>query len=373
MISILNRKINNLVKEKKEAKELSDELEKFQLAIEHASDLVIIMDSNGNVTYANKAAEIITGYKKKEMLGKKPMWWSTDEGSKSYQKIWDVINNKKKNYSGELINKRKNGKNYVASVHIYPIFDKKREVKFFVDIARDISDYKEIDKTKNEFVSFASHQLRTPLSTVNWYVEILLLEDVGKINKVQKKYLKKIYEGNERLIKLVNNLLNVQRLDLDAFANYPELTNIIKIVENSIKKFSCKIKEKKLSIEKKYNKNLSLVKIDPKFISIITENLIENSIKYTPEYGKIKIDIEFKNSRVLLTVEDTGFGIPIKDKDKIFTKLFRSDNIREEDPYSTGLGLYVVKKIVKKMKGNIWFKTKENKGTTFYVKIPIEK
>ena len=237
-------------------------------------------------------------------------------------------------------------------------------------IVRDVTKEQEIDKVKSEFVSLASHQLRTPLTAVNWYTEMLLSGDIGKFQPEQKKYLKEIYNGNNNMIDLVKALLNVSRIELGTLAIEPESTNLKKLSDSVLEEFKLIIKKNKLKIEKDYTKELSDINIDPKLMRIVFQNLISNAIKYTPLGGQINIGITKQKSDILISVKDTGYGIPKDQQSKIFTKLFRADNIVEKETEGTGLGLYIIKYVVEQFKGKIWFESRENKGTTFYVTIP---
>jgi len=241
-----------------------------------------------------------------------------------------------------------------------------------VVVFRDITKERMIDKAKSEFVSLASHQLRTPLSAVNWYAEMLLNGDAGKINENQRKYLEEIYHGNQRMVALVNSLLNVSRIELGTLAINIKPTNLTKLANSVLTELRPKIKNKKLKVTKKYDSRLPKIKVDPKLMRIVFQNLLSNAVKYTPLGGKVRLNITKRQSAILITVADTGYGIPKNQQAKVFTKLFRGDNVRTKQTEGTGLGLYIVKAVVKEAGGKIWFKSQENKGTTFYVTLPLK-
>lgn len=131
------------------------------------------------------------------------------------------------------------------------------------------------------------------------------------------------------------------------------------------------VKDKKLRIERKYEHNLPQFNADPQIVQIIFQNLISNAVKYTGEGGLIRVSISRRGLAILITVTDTGYGIPAAQQKHIFTKLFRADNVRAKDTDGTGLGLYIVKAVVERSGGKIWFESVENKGTTFYVTLPF--
>jgi two-component system sensor histidine kinase VicK len=242
-----------------------------------------------------------------------------------------------------------------------------------VTVFRDISEEKAIDQSKSQFISIASHQLRTPLTTLKWYTEALLDGDLGKINKEQKKYLEELHRTNDRLLKLVSAFLNASKIELGTFSLEPKLVNIEEIAETVLSELVGKIEQKKVKIIKKYDPSIKSAYADPKLVDIIFQNLFANAIKYSPPKSTVTITLEQKKDTLSMAVEDHGCGIPESQQGKIFTKLFRADNARSIDPDGTGLGLYMTKSIVDASGGKVWFVSKENQGTTFYVLLPSGK
>ena len=372
--------LEDVESEKNKVENLANDLEKFKLAVENASDQIVITDPEGIVIYGNNAIEKITGYKKEEALGSKAgVLWKNPMPLSYYEKMWDIIKNKKEVFIGEIQNKRKSGDIYIASISISPVLNEDNDILYYVAIEHDITKEKEIDKAKTEFVSLASHQLRTPLSSINWYTEMLLAEDAGKINDEQRKYLNEVAIGNKRMVELVNSLLNVSRLDLGTFMIEPEQVNVNEMIESVSLELKPQIKEKNLKIEEEYKNDISKFNADKKLLRMIIQNLLSNAVKYTPKDGIIKISASFynrgeifgekelENDSFALCVSDSGIGIPENQKEKIFSKLFRADNARESETEGTGLGLYVIKAIVDQSGGFVWFKSEEGKGSTFYI------
>ncbi|MEI6238693.1 MAG: ATP-binding protein, partial [bacterium] len=381
-LAILNV-LEDVEKEKRQVEILANDLVKFKLAVENTSEQVFITDVEGMIVYSNKSIENITGFKPSEALGKKAgTLWKLPMTLDYYKNMWDIIKNQKKNYIGEIQNKRKDGEIYTARLNISPVLNDKNEVIHFVAIERDISKEKEVDKAKTEFVSLASHQLRTPLSAINWYTEMLLAGDAGPINEEQKKYLNEVATGNKRMVALVDALLNVSRLDLGTFMIEPEPVNTKEMAKSVIAELQPMIKEKKIEIKEVYGENLPIFNADQKLLRMVLQNLLSNAFKYTPALGTVSLQMrviqkgEIFGEKVLsgasfaISVGDNGIGIPERQQDKIFSKLFRADNARESETEGTGLGLYVIKSIIDKSGGDVWFKSEENKGTTFYIILP---
>ncbi|MDH4330340.1 MAG: PAS domain-containing protein [Candidatus Moranbacteria bacterium] len=234
----------------------------------------------------------------------------------------------------------------------------------------DVTAEKEVDQAKTEFVSLASHQLRTPLAAMGWNAEMLLQGDVGDLSQEQKEFVEEIYKSNKVMNDLVNALLNTSRIDLGTFAIEPKMIKIGEIARDVLKELESQIKERNQNII--YNSDESIeFMADPNLIRIIFQNLLSNASKYTPEKGEIECEIKKDKDNVLIRVSDNGYGIPKKQQSKIFKKLFRAENILNKDMEGTGLGLYIVKAIVDASGGKIWFESDENKGTTFYVEMPL--
>ncbi len=345
---------------------------------------LVVTDRHGKIVLVNPAFEKMLGLKEKNVIGKKLIdVISVSEKGKEFSKDDCLIDKalEGKSITTELEYKRKDGTVMPVFVIITPVFIGGKVVGA-VEVFRDISKEKAIDKAKTEFVSLASHQLRTPLSAINWYTEMLLSGDAGKISNEQKEYLQEIYSSNKRMVELVNALLNVSRLELGTFAVDPRETDIVKLAHEVVRELRPEIKEHKVKFKSKYDK-VPKIMVDPKLLHIVLQNLLNNSIKYTPPGGEVVFEIKnikkgkqidrrkFNQDGVLIKVSDTGLGIPKDQQDKIFTKLFRADNVRVQDVEGTGLGLYIVKSIIDHSGGKIWFRSKENKGTTFYVFLPL--
>lgn len=358
--------------EKKHSERLAEDLKKFQLAVESTSDQVIITDKNGVIVYLNKAIEKMTGYAQRDLMGKRALMlalWGADMEADFYEKMWQTIREKKEVFEAEVKNKKKDGSVYDASLSIAPILNKKGEIEFFVSIAKDITKAKEIDRAKTEFVSLASHQLRTPLTAVKWNTEILIEENIPDEFRA---YVDQIFQSNERMIELVDSLLNVSRIDMGTFSIEPKEVSPVEIAESVLQELASTIKDKQLVIVKKYPKDPIVIEADPKLLRIVIQNLLSNAVKYTLASGKVSIALKAVKGEILFSVKDTGMGIPVAQQSRIFSKLFRAENAIAKVSDGTGLGLYVAKSVIEQSGGKIWFESKENVGTEFSFSLPKE-
>jgi len=365
----------SILTSRKRAEELANiatkDLKKFKMAVEGVSDHVIITDPEGVVIFANKAASRITGYSDKEILGQKPSLWGGQMPVSFYKKMWKVIKVDKKPFYGQLTNRRKSGDLYEAEVNLSPILNDKGDLIYFVGIERDITRAKSLDRMKTEFISLASHQLRTPLSAVKWFGRMLLAGDAGKLTTLQKEYLRKIITSNEREIQLVNSLLNISRIESGKIAIVPKQTNIEDLIKSVVSDVEISEGKKIRKIEVSVEEGIPLLNVDPDLIRHVYMNLLTNSIRYSGDGGLIKVTVGIKGSKLISEVKDEGIGIPAGEQGRIFERFFRAANAMKRETEGTGLGLYLVKTIVESSGGRIWFKSKEGKGTTFYFTLPL--
>ena len=228
----------------------------------------------------------------------------------------------------------------------------------------------QIDKAKTEFVSLASHQLRTPLTSINWFSQMLIDGDAGKMNKEQLDFMQQISESSERMVALVNDLLNVSRIDLQTFSIAPTDVDIKALARSISDEMKPTIDKKKIDFNLEIATKVNVVKADEKLMRMVMQNLLSNAIKYTPENGKVGFMIDHEQGNLRIRVRDTGVGIPKAQQKKIFSKLFRADNVRGIETEGTGLGLYIVKSVIDNSGGKISFDSVENVGTTFTVIFP---
>ena len=340
---------------KKSQTAITNDLEKFKLAVDNTSDHNIITDPEGIVLYANKGFENITGYKISEMIGKKAN-----------------LPISKKTFSGEINNIRKNGEKYISTAEIFPILDDHHRILYFVDIETDTTRDQEVDQMKSEFVSFASHQLRTPLTAMKWFAEMLLNGDAGKITTEQREFVQNMYSSTSRMIDLVKDLLDISRIESGRIIIEPKPTDLIKLVQEILVEEKVKLKNKQQQIIPVFNKKLPKVNLDPLLVRNVYLNLINNAIKYTPNKGKININISRKKNDILTQISDNGLGIPREQQSQVFQKFFRAANAVKIETEGSGLGLYLVKAIIESSGGKIWFDSIEGQGTTFWFSLPIK-
>lgn len=240
-------------------------------------------------------------------------------------------------------------------------------------ILHDITAEKETEELKSGFVSIASHQLRTPLSGIKWALDELIKGEFGKISASQLELLTKLYHTNEELIKLVNDLLDVARIEEGRFGYTFHPIDIFNLTKKILSSFESHIRRKNLALTiAEPPVSLPLISADIKKLEMAMRNVIENAIKYTLPQGKIAISFHKETSSVIMQVKDTGIGVPRHQQKFLFTKFFRADNAIHLQTEGSGLGLWIANEITKRHNGKIYAESEESKGSTFSLQFPTD-
>jgi signal transduction histidine kinase len=242
-----------------------------------------------------------------------------------------------------------------------------------LELTRANEKLQEIDKIKSDFISVAAHQLRTPLSGMKWTLSMLINGDMGPLNNDQKTFLMKSYESNTRMITLVNDMLVADGIQSGRVHYGFRHIDMIDLLDNVLFEVSPNASKRNILIEYKNKfENLPQAYVDPESMRAVLQNLLENAIKYTIEGGKVMIDVKKEKDHLLVSIADSGIGIPRDQQKNVFTKFFRARNAVKRETDGSGLGLYIAKTTIEKNGGTIWFESAEDKGTTFYFTVPLE-
>lgn len=224
---------------------------------------------------------------------------------------------------------------------------------------------KALDETKDDFISMASHQLRTPLTSVKGYLSMVLEGDAGDINETQRKMLSQAYTSSQRMVYLIADLLNVSRLRTGKFIIEPAPTDLSAMIDEEMAQLQEAAKSRYLNLSYKRPAKFPTLMLDETKIRQVLMNFIDNAIYYTPKDGHIKIELKDTGPTIEFKVVDDGIGVPKSEQHHLFTKFYRAGNARKARPDGTGLGLYMAKKVVTAQGGAIIFDSKEGKGSTF--------
>lgn len=350
----------------------------LQSLADNIKDAVVVFDSERRIITINSTMKRMAGLKKKKL------------------KLADVLNNlenkikikddqKKEGLDlegaiGKVINKSEkyhikecsvDGKFFEISIN--SIQDKKKNKSGGVMVMRDITRLKEIKEMKTEFISIASHQLRTPLTSIKLFMEMLANERDGALNEKQREYVSDVRESTERMISLVNNLLNVSRLEEGKLKIEPRPDDLVYFIKDVIHGVMQLANDKNIKIKYNYpKKELPKVKLDRTLLHQVVHNLLTNAIKYSPSGQNAVIEVNLKNRKddYLISIKDSGIGISQEERKRIFEKFFRSDDAVKAHAEGSGLGLYVAKIIIESSGADMWLRSQKGKGTTFYISIP---
>jgi len=230
---------------------------------------------------------------------------------------------------------------------------------------------KSLDKAKDEFLSVVSHELKTPITPMKAYLEMLIDKDLGKLNPRQEKSLRIIHRNIGRLKLLIDDLLDITRLETGRMRLNFEKRDIRKLIRNVISEMKTTAKEKNIDLSSELGM-LPYVEADSDRLIQVLTNLIDNALKFTHQGGSIKISAAHKDNRVIISVKDTGIGISEKHLPQIFKKFYQVDSSLKRKYSGTGLGLSICRGIIDQHNGNIWIESELNKGTTTYFSLPIK-
>ena len=251
-----------------------------------------------------------------------------------------------------------------------PIKDEKGEVFGCIVVIRDASRERQLELAKDEFISIVAHQLRSPLGSIRWNIEMILRQP-NIPDKINNK-IKRIYHGNQRLITLVNDLLNVSIIEQGMVKETPCPTDVLGIIRAAVLEMEAEAQKHKVVITiQSQEKHIPKIMIDPKRLREVIQNLLSNAIKYNVREGKVTVVVQHIAEFIKISVKDQGIGIPKKDQPRLFSKFYRADNAVRSDTTGSGLGLFVVKSYVERWGGNISFESSQNKGTTFHIELPV--
>lgn len=368
----------NVVEDLEEAKSnIEREKAKDDAMLESIGEGLIAVDTLGNVMIMNKTAEHMLGRNTKEIIGRTLTSFPLEDEEGHLIPIEKRPTTIALS-SGQTVNVvyylvRKDKTRFPIAITATPIKLKGKTIGL-IEIFRDITREKEVDRAKTEFVSLASHQLRTPLGIAKWYLEAVIAEEyIRKSPETIQDYLNEVYKSNERLLVLVRDLLSISRIDQGKVRDTPRLVNITQIVKRVVKEMRILALKNEISIRLQIkDPNIQSLYIDPLRVQEVIENLVTNAITYSYPSGIVEVILDKKDDMVNLSVKDTGVGMTREDRRKLFTKFFRSERAIAKNTEGAGLGLYVVKSYIEGWGGTISVSSTKGKGSTFTITLPVK-
>jgi PAS domain S-box-containing protein len=336
--------------------------------VESSDDAIVGKDLDAKITSWNKGAQRIYGYTKEEIVGKPILSLFPDHRKKELEMLMKQIRKGKAidHYTTER--KRKDGKIIDVSITISPVRDHTGVITGASTIARDISQQRKMEMKKDEFLGIASHELKTPITSIKAFAQMLEKYFIDMKNPTTSSYMNKMNKQIDRLNKLVQDLLDVSKIQSGKLDYTEEVFNFDSLVNETIQEMQPITNTHRIIF--KGNADLSVL-ADNYRIKQVLINLISNAIKYSPRTDKIIVTSQFKNNEIIVSVQDFGIGIPRIDQKNLFQRFYRvSDRKRESFP-GLGLGLYICREIINRQGGKMWVESQEGKGSIFYFSIPI--
>jgi PAS domain S-box-containing protein len=348
--------------------------------VENAADLIITTDLDDRILTWNRGAAVLFGYGKDEVIGKHLSILLPPERFHELEEMRAKVEISGGLRDIEVRSKRKDGAMIYLSLSVSPIRDVEGKIVGFLRIAKDITEkkryerrLKDLDKMKSDFVSNVSHELKTPLTSIKGSVDNMLDGLTGALNEKQIRYLARIKSNTDRLSRLINDLLDLSRIEAGRVevrrASLP-LTALAEEVAEHLKQLAA---EKLIRIEVPPPDPQMTVWADRDKVTQVLMNLIGNAVKFTPQDGKVIVAIEKNgNDYIQISIADNGPGIRPEEADKIFSKFYQVANVDKQKPQGSGLGLAISKALVEMHGGKIWVESKLGRGSTFYFTLPAQ-
>jgi two-component system phosphate regulon sensor histidine kinase PhoR len=342
--------------------EISQEKNRIEAILESMVDGVIAVNEEGKVALINPAARRIFNIEAERVKGKELISTLFSHRIDMYlQRAFD----KKESISREI--KYKNPEPKIIHATFIPLLDEQKNVTGGVIVLTDITELRKLETVRNDFVANVSHELRTPLTSMVGYLDTLLESNIED-PATRDKFLKIIKEETDRLSVLIKDLLNLSKIESQSFdLKADNLGEVLTKVVNLLEK---KAEDKNIDLKIEIAANLPLVYMVREQIKQVMINLIDNAIKYTPAGGKVSINVEAEADKVYISVKDNGIGIPLSDQERIFERFYRVDKARSRALGGTGIGLSIVRNIIKQHGSDIQVKSREGAGSefSFYLK-----
>ncbi|HSX14417.1 MAG TPA: ATP-binding protein [Candidatus Saccharimonadales bacterium] len=353
--------------------------ERWEAVFTFTDEGIVIFDAASRIVGFNPAASELTGFSVNESVGQSfdriIRAVSVDGGQSSYVTIpmSQVLSDGKTITKSEHLIKTKVGENVWTEISFSPVFDAAGRVTGGVAIIRNAQRDREIEEIKSDFISIVSHELRTPLSAIKGFLSMLLKKDFGDLNDKQFHFLNRVYQSNQRMINLVEDLLDASYIESGKIILSPRPISIEAIISEVVTELASKGFERQIMLRVTRRNRLPLVLADENRLRQILVNLVDNAIKYSMPKSEVIIDFKVQGDELITSVADSGVGVSAAQVDRLFQKFGRVYNPLSVKAGGTGLGLFIVKNLVESHGGRIWVTSREGKGSKFSFSLPIAK
>lgn len=357
-----------------ENRQLKLEEERFRLLVENIKDYAIFMlDENGFITSWNRGAQAIKQYKAKEIIGKHfSIFYTYDAVKNNHPQKELELAIKNGRYEEEGWRRKKDGSLFWANVIITPIYNDQDVLIGFGKVTRDLSERKKIEELKNQFISVVSHELRTPLTSIRGALSLLKESEIVKSSEKDKTLLDIAHNNCERLTRLINDVLDIEKLKDGRMAFNFEYLNLKSLVEEAILLNAMYAEKYGVYLNAALLHDADVYGDADRLMQVLT-NLLSNAVKFSPPSCSVDITMTINKKYVTVAITDEGPGIPLNFKDKIFQRFSQADSSLGRKKDGTGLGLAISKAIIEQHHGVLNYRSSENKGATFYFRLPLIK
>jgi PAS domain S-box-containing protein len=334
--------------------------------ISYLKDGILVFDKNNKLLLINPQAEKFLSIEKEKVLGKSVLRMSRFP---AFRKLISLLGAGIMEVDEEELQVRGNR---ILSVSSIQIKIQNKKVTSLI-ILHDITKEKMSQEIKSRFIALAAHQLRTPSSAVKWSTKMLLEGEMGELSTKQRITIEKTYKTNERMIALINDLLDVTKIEEGKYISKKSLADILVVTKSAIELSKDIIEEKGINLSfAQPRETIPKVMIDKERMKIAIGNILDNAARYTSTNGKISILLKVERKEIEIQIKDNGIGIPYGEQKDVFNIFHRGSNAMKVDTQGTGLGLFIAKNIIEAHGGKIWFNSKLKQGTTFYLTIPTK-
>ena len=376
--------ISNTYKKKSDNEnqnKLNEIMVKSEIVIDAIGDGVIAIDSQGIIQFINPAAQDIIGWSKQDAISLnyksvlKLINNTERELESAFNPIAQVLNLNQQIRTNDLGLETKSGKKILISLVVSPLGEPGSGV---IAVFHDVTKEKIQEREQAEFISTASHEMRTPVASIEGYLSLAMNPNTAQIDIRARDYINEAHQSTQHLGHLLQDLLDISKVDDGRLPNNPSVINIVTYIHEIIQNFKQKAAEKGIKLiykpipdddNEKHIAPVYSVNLDTNHIREIIDNLVDNAIKYT-QAGEVIVDINAEEDHIVIMVKDSGIGISAEDLPHLFQKFYRIDNSETRDIGGTGLGLYLCRKLAEAMGGRIWAESTKGIGTTFFVQLP---
>lgn len=339
---------------------------------QHSLDGIVITDPETRIRDVNAAYEALTGYSRAELIGLKTNFLKSGlTPETTYQEMWQQLNEKGK-WAGELVNRRKDGSLWYCYLSITRILDEQGQVAAYAGIARDVTQYREQERLTAEFAAAVAHELRTPMTSIKGALGLLLGGAAGPLSADAREILEIALHNSDRLVRLVNDILDVTRLETGRMAMKREPVEVSQVVQRAAAELAAYASERGVNVTLDLAPGLPQAMADPDRLEQVLVNLLSNAIKFSESGTTVTVRTRRRRGQLWVQVIDQGRGIPRDQLHRVFEKFHRVESPGFRRIPGTGLGLAICKEIVEAHGGRIWAESELGKGSVFTFTLPVE-